>query len=479
MNNPLIRFFQSPTKVSRSELRLYLVVFYGNLMALLLHVSWTILFFTYDIPPLAYYNLISIGFWLLSIMVLRKSALIRTILIADTIEIVIHQIFAIYYLGWEYGFQFYIMFVIMFIFVGGFRKLWIPISYGAICVIIILLAYLLSFEHIPAYSLDLRVQKALYSFTIIGFALITAIFSYLYSTAASKAESDLMEKNVEVQKQKDQIQEKNEEIEASLYYAKRIQNATLPPQENLLGNFKDSFILFKPKDIVSGDFYWVEVSDIGVDSKNHESQYQSPKPTIYFAAADCTGHGVPGAMVSVMCSHALTKAVKEEQIKEPAKILDKSVELLGKQMTKSDEGIKDGMDLGLCRVDMNEGKPNEKGQLQYAGANNPLYMIRNNEIHEIKADKQGVGKQEDIQPFTNHVIDLQKGDQFYVFSDGYPDQFGGPKGKKFKYKPFKKLLLENCNKSMKEQKQILEENLNNWMEGYEQVDDICVIGIKV
>jgi len=194
---------------------------------------------------------------------------------------------------------------------------------------------------------------------------------------------------------------------------------------------------------------------------------------ILFAAADCTGHGVPGALVSVVCHNALNRAVREFNLIEPAKILDKVTELVIETFEKSDANINDGMDIALCSLNS---KTNE---LEYSGANNSLYIIRNNELTETKSDKQPIGKYSNIKPFTNHKQTLLKEDQIYLFTDGYADQFGGEKGKKFKYKQFKDLLLKNNKEPMKKQLDVLFSSFDSWKGDLEQIDDVCVIGVKI
>jgi ligand-binding sensor domain-containing protein/serine phosphatase RsbU (regulator of sigma subunit) len=309
------------------------------------------------------------------------------------------------------------------------------------------------------------------------------VYSYFKIRAANKK---ITNANVEIIKQKELVEEKNKEILDSITYAKRLQDAILPPEKLVKASLPESFILFKPKDIVSGDFYWLE------------SPSGSSKGNVFFAAADCTGHGVPGAMVSVVCHNAMNRAVREFSCTEPAKILDKTRELVIQQFEKSEDEVKDGMDVALCSYD------HENQSLQYAGANNPLWIVRelngveltvdslnekqsitsnfeqdNLSLFEIKANKQPIGKYADDKPFTNHTIQLEKGDFVYIFSDGFADQFGGPKGKKFKYSQFKKLLLSIRNKPMEEQRDILDKALEEWMGDIEQVDDVCIIGIKV
>jgi len=265
------------------------------------------------------------------------------------------------------------------------------------------------------------------------------------------------EYEVIVNDQKEAITIKNNEITSSITYAKRIQNAILPPASVVKELLPDSFILYKPKDIVAGDFYWIEnIND-----------------TILFAAADSTGHGVPGAMVSVICNNALSRSVREFALTQPAHILDKAREIIIREFEKSEEEVKDGMDISLCALNF------KTKTLHWAGANNPLLIIRNKEIIEIKPDKQPVGKFSGARPFTDHSIELFANDQIYIFSDGYADQFGGPDGKKFKYKALKQLLLDNHEKSMEEQKKSLDAVLLKWKGNLEQVDDICVIGVKI
>jgi tetratricopeptide (TPR) repeat protein len=283
----------------------------------------------------------------------------------------------------------------------------------------------------------------------------------------------------EVEEQREIVTEKNKEITDSIAYAKRLQDAILPSEKSIKENLGESFILFKPKDIVSGDFYWMEVTN-----KN-----------VLFAAVDCTGHGVPGAMVSVVGHNGLNRCVKEFGLGEPAAILDKLSELVEETFDNADtsDEVKDGMDMAICGL-------TAERQLQYAGAHNPIYIVRQkgakglrandvqlipskeNEQHilyEVKGDKQPIGVFENRHAFANQQIALNAGDTIYIFSDGYADQFGGPKGKKFKYSEFKNLLLEIQEKPMEEQQQILDTTIEKWRGDVEQVDDICIIGVRV
>lgn len=255
--------------------------------------------------------------------------------------------------------------------------------------------------------------------------------------------------------QKRVIEKQKQEIVDSINYAKRIQTAILPPDEVVEENLPDSFVLYLPKDIVAGDFYWTEkVND-----------------TVIFATADCTGHGVPGALVSVVCHNALSRATREHKLIEPADILNKTKEIVVEQFKRAAGNVKDGMDIALCSI--------TGMKLKFAGANNPLILIRNNEIIEYRGDRQPIGVFEHEKPFVQHEIELQNGDQFFIFTDGYSDQFGGPHGKKYKSAAFKKLLLEHSNQPISEIKSALETALFTWMGGHEQVDDICIVGVRI
>jgi ligand-binding sensor domain-containing protein/serine phosphatase RsbU (regulator of sigma subunit) len=266
-----------------------------------------------------------------------------------------------------------------------------------------------------------------------------------------------------VEEQNHELAEKNHEIIQSITYAKRLQEAILPQKALIDKHLQEYFILYLPKDIVAGDFYWFEPFE--VDNKN----------MLFFAAADCTGHGVPGAMVSVVCSSALNRALLEFKITETGKLLDKVRDLVIETFQKSKEEVKDGMDISLCCFDK------QSNRLCWSGANNPLWIIRkeSKELEVIKPDKQPIGKSENPAPFNTNYIQLFKGDSFYIFTDGYQDQFGGEKGKKFMAAKMKDMFLCNFDKPMEDQKSIVLNAIENWKGKLEQVDDICVWGVRV
>ena len=258
--------------------------------------------------------------------------------------------------------------------------------------------------------------------------------------------------------QKEELQQKQMEIVDSINYAKHLQDAILPSRNTIKSFLEDSFVFYQPKAIVAGDFYWIEKT----------------KEKIIFAVADCTGHGVPGAMVSMICHGALNRAVREFNLLDTGMILDKTRDLVAEYFIQSEKDIRDGMDIAICAWDFNS------NTIQYSGANNPIWYVRDNTINEIKPSKQSVGITTKYSPFETHQVQLKKNDVFYLFTDGFPDQFGGERGKKFKMKAFKGLLLSIHLKPMEEQKEILQKTIIDWMgDEYEQIDDICVVGIKV
>ena len=273
-------------------------------------------------------------------------------------------------------------------------------------------------------------------------------------------QDQIVSQNEELKTQRDQIVVKSQEINDSIHYAKRIQTATLPKVMIDNSVVTEHFILLKPKDIVSGDFYW----------------YHDFDDCLIIAAVDCTGHGVPGAFMSMIGITFLNEIVIEKQIFDAGKILDKMrksvINALGQE--KSLKGSSDGMDMALCVIEKNTKK------IQFAGAFNPMLCVRNNELIEFKADRMPVGIHGKMKEhFTNHQAQLEKGDSIYLFSDGYADQFGGKQNRKFLTKNFRSLLIEINALPMKEQKEVLSETLKNWQGATPQVDDILVIGLKI
>lgn len=303
-------------------------------------------------------------------------------------------------------------------------------------------------------------------------ALVLFFLAYKNAQRAKRDKEKIAQQKQVVEEQKVMVEEKNKEILDSITYAKRLQSAILPPEKLFRECLPENFLIYQPKDIIAGDFYWLEKVD----------QYT------YFAVADCTGHGVPGAMVSVVCSNALDRAVKEFGLRNTGEILNKVRELVIDTFRKSENQVKDGMDVALCRYN------SMTRELQFSGANNPLWIIRKRQasdtvdsktlaneekiLIEIKADKQPVGQHAIQEPFKEENMVLNREDSIFLFSDGYADQFGGKKGKKLKLSNLKRLIFSNIHQGMPAMKTTLENEFEKWKGDFEQIDDVCVMGVK-
>ncbi len=305
---------------------------------------------------------------------------------------------------------------------------------------------------------------------LIAIVVMAVVFASMFRNR-QKQNKILTAQKLEIEHQKQQVdtafaqlEEKSNEILDSITYAKRIQAAILPSDGNFLALLPDSFILYEPKDIVAGDFYWIE----------------NPGDQIIFAVADCTGHGVPGAMVSVICKNALNRAVLEFKLTEPSLILNKAREIIVSEFEKSGSEVRDGMDISICSLNR------KTHELKWAGANNPLWIVNDKGLTDWKPDKQPIGRYEGARPFGQKSTTLKRGDVLYLFSDGYADQFGGVNdtarisgGKKFKTSRLKELLLSIYPERMTDQKSKLKLAFDVWKGELEQIDDVCIIGVRL
>jgi len=301
------------------------------------------------------------------------------------------------------------------------------------------------------------VNQHFYRRLLISLLVIVAIFMVFirYTKKVLKEES---QKKQQLADQKSIIESKNKDITDSMHYALKIQKTILPPESTFKENFDDCFIFYSSKDIVAGDFYWLE--RIGDD--------------VFIAVADCTGHGVPGAILSIICANILNSVIVEMKINDAGKILDKVREKVIDYLTSGDFAMNDGMDISLCKINL------KTKELEYAGANNPIYIVNNEELKILKACKQPIGKFDFAKDFKSYCHSLSEGEKVYMFTDGFADQFGGPNNKKFKYKNFRSLIVESSNLlDMQDQKTMVEKAFADWKGNEEQIDDICVVGIKV
>jgi tetratricopeptide (TPR) repeat protein len=311
-------------------------------------------------------------------------------------------------------------------------------------------------------------NKIIMTSLIIGLILVLTFSFYIWrSLNITKKQKEIIEQakgiierqKEELEEQKQMVENKNKDIMDSINYALRIQQAILPDEKKWNRLLPDSFKLYLPKDVLAGDFYWLE---------ENESY-------IYVAAADCTGHGVPGAMVSVVCSSALTKAVLEDKLINTNEILDRVREIVIEKMSSNEGQLRDGMDVCLVRINKNNRK-----EIQYSGANRPLYIVKaNGVLEELSPDKQPIGWMEETSPFKAENKVLEQGDMLYLTTDGFADQFGGPKNKKLKTKGMLELFVNVHSLPLNEQKEKIHTYYSAWKGSGDQTDDVCVIGIKM
>lgn len=355
-------------------------------------------------------------------------------------------------------------FAYMALFIGSGMFVFYRMYYSILIVVVSLVANILFFSFNSSLSLEEIMVNG-------GFlTLSVAVFSILLIKTRYKLTKNELVARFELRASKIIQEKKNKEVMDSINYAKRIQDALIPPIDVFKKILPNSFVLFKPKDIVSGDFYWIsELSTTKDDSDENEK-------LVVFSVADCTGHGVPGAFMSLIGLKIFNQSIKQPTVNSPAQALDylnNEVNKTINQHSDTDNIIRDGMDVALVSINF------KTLMLYFSGAKNPVYIIRNKELHEIKGNKQPIGFSENHAPFVDHQYQLEKDDMVYVFSDGYADQFGGPKGKKLKYRPFKNKLIECSEKSIEEQEKALNQLFYDWKGDLEQLDDVCVIGVRI
>lgn len=351
-------------------------------------------------------------------------------------------------------------FAYMVLFIGVGMLVYWDLRYSIILLAITVISNVVFYKLNSQLSVDeFVINGGLLVFTVALFSAFLIRTRYRLTLNEIKSRLELAKSKELIEEERNIVIEQKKEITDSINYAKRIQSAFIPTESEFNNYFADSFVLFKPKDIVSGDFYWT-----------HQKGNK-----IYYATGDCTGHGVPGGFMTMLGLSFLEEIIDSKSADDPAIVLnlmrDKIINTL-KQGASTEEN-KDGMDIVLCCIDTDSKK------LKYAAANNSFYIIRENELLEMGADKQPCGFFHDPKPFTLREVQLEKGDCIYTFTDGYADQFGGPKGKKFRYKQFESVLMDNHQKAFSQQKELLNSRFENWKDKLEQVDDVLVIGVKI
>lgn len=303
---------------------------------------------------------------------------------------------------------------------------------------------------------QIQQQKMLLIAASIGLLVVAILAFFIFRGSQQKQKA-----NDIISEQKKIVEEKNREITDSIHYAKNIQEAMLPAPELIQGMFVEHFVFFQPRDIVSGDFFWV-------GERNGKK---------YFAVADCTGHGVPGGFMSMLGITMLNEILDEKNITSPEKMLNELrtlvIQSLNKERKAGTQFTRDGMDVALCCIDPKENK------LLYSGANNGLYIHRGTELHELEPDKQPVGAYENESGFTLKEFDLQQGDTIVAYSDGFPDQFGGLKGKKLMYREFRRIIVNAINLQNDRRVKYLGDEFDRWKAGHAQIDDVCIMGVRI
>ncbi|MBL1232996.1 MAG: PP2C family protein-serine/threonine phosphatase [Vicingaceae bacterium] len=366
------------------------------------------------------------------------------------------------------------------LFIGSGMFMFYHVYYSILIVVANIIANIIFFYYNSTLSLDeILVSGGLLTGAVAVFSILLIRMRYRLTKKEIVARLMLEKSKKQLEEQKAITEEKNKEIVDSINYAKRIQDALITPPAKLKKLLPESFVINMPKDIVSGDFYWAtEITTTKVNDSNEK--------IVVFAVADCTGHGVSGAFMSIIGLKILNQSKIQPNINSPSEALNYLNDEVYSTInihTDDENVIRDGMDISLCSIsykfEVSKFQPETVAVLQYSGANNPIYIVRNGELLETKADKQPIGAYETEKSFQNHEIELQKDDMVYLFSDGYADQFGGIKGKKFNYKRFKQLLTEVASLPVEEQKQILLNTHKDWKGMQEQLDDICIIGVRV
>lgn len=314
-----------------------------------------------------------------------------------------------------------------------------------------------SFQERKVFSAQLQQERTQRMALYCGIILVGVFGAFMFNRfkVTKKQNQLIVQQKSELQMQKELVEAHQKETLDSIHYAKRIQSALIANSDFITGNIGNNFIFFKPKDIVSGDFYWATI---------HKEKF-------YLAVCDSTGHGVPGAFMSLLNMGFLSEAIKEKNIEKPNEVFNYVRERLITSI--SDGGQRDGMDGVLISIDK------KTNVIEYAAANNEPVLVRNKQIIELPKDKMPVGSGEDLNSFALYSFIPEPGDSLYLYTDGYADQFGGPKGKKYKYKQLNELLVKNSGLEPQQQKQLIETEFENWKGNLEQVDDVCIVGLSL
>ncbi|HAA12944.1 MAG TPA: hypothetical protein DCE41_15125 [Cytophagales bacterium] len=419
----------------------------------LFHIGLVFGFYLLDIPEMMWFNLlISVPSFGLALALNRLGRHQLAFAIAF-FELYVHQVLGTYYLGWSIGFQYFLVYLAGLSF---FNPTWSRKFQVAVLVLIgITFSVLYLFFQNGVYTLPPALVDSFFLSGAITAILVLTLLINRYSVSGYQAEEALKKANDELGEKNKRIEHQHEQILSSISYAERIQKAVIPVGQLLEQRFEDHFISFKPRDIVSGDFYWFGERD---------------GKTIIICA-DCTGHGVPGAFMSMLGITLIEDVIMQQGLLAPEEILERLREGIKKSFRQNEQ--QDGMDASVCVFD------HEQRELTFAGANNGVFLLRNDELMELKPVKNPVGHYLKERPFTAELLSLEAGDQIYLYTDGYIDQFGGPEDRKFNRKQMKTVLLANSHLPMAEQQVAFERSMESWQAETPQTDDCTLIGVRV
>lgn len=444
----------------------------GAILGGSMHIIYLFLFSIFEADLLFWFNLfISMPVFIVAFICAYKGFL-KIPPVIGTIEVAIHQTLAVLLLGQDTGFHILLFCLIP---IGILFYNW-RISFFCNSFLAFVLYLAISWfdsGQFVKYQLEENIMLIIRIINSIGLFMIVGLIIFYYITLSKKLYSRQKITSEELSFSNRILNDQHTKIRDSIQYAERIQSAVLVPEDYLTEFMEDHFVLFKPRDIVSGDFFWA----------THQNN------RLMIAVADCTGHGVPGALLSMLGISFLNEIVNRDEFMRANQILNilRTYIITSLHQTGRRGEAQEGIEIALCVVD------SHKKQLEFSGANRPLYIVRENdqdrdhieedlrhELVKIEADKMPIGiYDEEMAPFTNNIVQLQKNDTVYLFSDGYVDQMGGPDRKTFRSHRFKKLLLEIQDQSMEEQKHLLLEKIESWRGNVEQIDDILILGFKI
>ena len=414
-------------------------------------------FHSIGIPEMAWFNLLISSPAFITALIINRLGKHNLAFAIAFFELFFHQVLATYFMGWGFGFEFGLIYLTGLSFFNPKWKKGVQIF--ILSLISSAFALLYFYCQTGVYTFPEEVRQMMYVSVAIMILIVLAILINGYSKSAHKAEAELKLANGELKDMNEEVRTQNEQIVNSINYAEKIQHALLPNDSVLKNNFAQYFLMFQPRDIVSGDFYW----------------FSDMTDKVVVVCADSTGHGVPGSFMSMLGMSYIDEIVNNRKITEPKDILEEMRNKVKSALNQTigDNKPKDGMDMSVCVFEK------DLSSVKFAGANNGIYLIRDEELQSIKPTKNPIGIYTKEVPFQQQEIELRKGDQIYLYTDGYVDQFGGKHDRKFMTKYLKAELLKLTNEPMSSQKASLTKTFQDWRGDLFQTDDCTLIGVQV